>query len=131
MMDKNDNSRTVVFIDDDDIAHYLIKTLLKLHRPDLSLTSFLSAFEALNLIERNEFEAAVILLDINMPKMNGWEFLQEMEKFNYNVPVYILTSSEDAKDLVRVKVFKNVLGYFTKPLTPEQLTMVCAKHVPS
>jgi CheY-like chemotaxis protein len=131
MMDKKDNSRTVVFIDDDDIAHYLIKTLLKLHRPDLSLTSYLSAFEALSLMERNEFEAAVILLDINMPKMNGWEFLQEIKKFGCNVPVYILTSSEDAKDMVRVKEFKNVLGYFTKPLTPEQLKTVCDKHLSS
>src|SRR5688572_20683944 len=121
MMDKKDNSRTVVFIDDDDIAHYLIKTLIKLHRPDLSLTSYLSALEALNAIERDAFEGAVILLDINMPKMNGWEFLQAIEKINYNIPIYILTSSEDAKDLVRVKEFKNVLGYFTKPLTPEQL----------
>jgi CheY-like chemotaxis protein len=125
------NQKTVAFIDDDDIAHYLLKSLLKLQRPDLSLSSFLSPYEALDLINENQFEPSVVFLDINMPKMNGWEFLKELEKRNYNAPIYILSSSEDAKDIGRVKEFKNVQGYFTKPLSPPQLAEVLNKHVPS
>src|SRR5690349_6984570 len=104
-----ENPRSVVFIDDDDIAHYLLKSLLKLQRPDLTLTSLLSPYEALDLIASNKFDPAVVFLDINMPKMNGWDFLKELEKLNYNVPVYILSSSEDAQDIKRVNDFKNVL----------------------
>ncbi len=127
-----EKSPTIVFIDDDDIAHYLLKSLIKLQRPDLSLTSFLSPFEALELMDDKAFEASVLFLDINMPKMNGWEFLEELERRNYAMPpVYMLTSSEDAKDINRVGEFKSVLGYFTKPMTPVQLATVLEKHLPA
>lgn len=126
-----EKSPTVVFIDDDDIAHYLLKSLIRFQRPDLSLTSYLSPFEALDLISRKEFHATVLFLDVNMPRMNGWEFLEALEKMDAVIPpIYMLTSSEDAKDINRVSDFKYVRGYFTKPITPQQLGDVLNKHVP-
>lgn len=67
-----------------------------------------------------------------MPRMSGWEFLEELEKLDLTIPpIYMLTSSEDAKDINRVSDFKYVLGYFTKPITPEQLSDVLNKHIPA
>lgn len=127
-----EKSATIAFIDDDDIAHYLLKSLMRFQRPDLSLTSYLSPFEVLDLISRKEFHATVLFLDVNMPRMSGWEFLEELEKLDLTIPpIYMLTSSEDAKDINRVSDFKYVLGYFTKPITPEQLSDVLNKHIPA
>lgn len=118
----------LVLIDDDEIAHFLLRTLIKTHKPDLSFTGFSGPFEVLDLIAQKSFHATAILLDINMPKMNGWEFLKQMEALNYSTPVYILSSSDDAQDLNQAKAFKNVLDYFIKPLSLQQLKNVLDKH---
>src|SRR5688500_3515174 len=118
----------LVLIDDDEIAHFLFRTLIKTHKPDLPFISFSNPFEVLDLIALNRFEASAIILDINMPRMNGWEFLKKIEALNYNAPVYILSSSDDAKDRKQAREFKNVSDYFVKPLTIQQLNGVLDKH---
>lgn len=70
----------------------------------------------------------VILLDINMPRMNGFEFLDAAsaelgEKF-VNVVVFMLTSSLAARDMERAKQYSVVRDYFSKPLTVDQLRMI-------
>lgn len=70
----------------------------------------------------------VILLDINMPRMSGFEFLDAAsaelgEKF-VNVVVFMLTSSLAARDMERAKKYSVVRDYFSKPLTVEQLRMI-------
>jgi two-component SAPR family response regulator len=128
MIQQEKSVRPLVLIDDDEIAHFLFRTLIKTHKPDLPFACFSAPFEVLDLIALNRFEASAIILDINMPKMNGWEFLKKIETLNYNAPVYILSSSDDAQDLKQAKEFKNVWDYFIKPLTLQQLTDVLDKH---
>lgn len=70
----------------------------------------------------------VILLDINMPLMNGFEFLDEFEKFRkenkqYESQVIIMvTSSDQQNDLTRTKDYDCVKGYQIKPLTEEKIS---------
>ncbi len=65
----------------------------------------------------------IIFLDINMPRMDGWEFLQEFEKLPDTIlnkcSVYMLTSSIDPNDIEKSKTYKTVKNFFSKPLTPE------------
>jgi CheY-like chemotaxis protein len=74
----------------------------------------------------------IIFLDLNMPKMNGWEFL---EAYNYlslaqkaKVLIVILTTSANPDDLERAKQIKDVTGYETKPLSKELLTQILEQH---
>ncbi|MGB3145956.1 MAG: response regulator, partial [Maribacter sp.] len=70
----------------------------------------------------------VIFLDLNMPIMNGWEFLEEFEKLpNHNLKkaiIYIISSSVDPRDLERFKNYRQVNNYILKPITPNDLEAV-------
>jgi CheY-like chemotaxis protein len=63
-------------------------------------------------------ERRIILLDLNMPKMNGIEFLQELRADSTirHIPVVVLTTSNEEQDRVRAYDF-NVAGYLLKPIT--------------
>ncbi len=79
--------------------------------------------EALNLLEGplSDFNT-IVLLDINMPIMNGFEFLTRWESRNagrQGVKVLMVTSSQDDMDQERANAFTSVVGYLTKPLDRE------------
>lgn len=90
------------------------------------------AIDGLNeMTENGEDLPPVIFLDLNMPIMNGWEFLEDFVKIpNHNrekVTVYIISSSIDPRDLERIKNYKVVNNYILKPLSPEDLHSVLEK----
>lgn len=65
-----------------------------------------------------------LLLDINMPKLNGWEFLDELEaspaEIRNRYTVIIVTSSCDDNDLLKVQNHPLVVGYLTKPVSVDR-----------
>jgi CheY-like chemotaxis protein len=65
----------------------------------------------------------LILLDLNMPIMDGWEFLDEFIKIpcKQKIKIYIITSSIDSEDLKKAKTYSNVSDYLLKPVTIEGL----------
>jgi CheY-like chemotaxis protein len=67
----------------------------------------------------------LILLDLNMPVMNGFDFLEAFEAMDIakkgQVKLYVLTSSSHSLDHFKISLFKSVTGYLTKPLTEEVL----------
>ena len=67
----------------------------------------------------------IILVDINMPILNGWDFLEAFEKMDAdatkNVRVYIYTSSIYYKDIEKAKNYKSVIKLITKPLSQEMI----------
>ncbi|WP_044624991.1 response regulator [Neotamlana nanhaiensis] len=76
-------------------------------------------------IEDKSLLPNIILLDLNMPKVNGWEFINLLQnlskKFNYLPKIYIITSSVDTKDIERAKIIKEVKSYIIKPITSKDL----------
>ena len=71
----------------------------------------------------NPKEKYCIFLDLNMPIMDGWGFLENFEKrkIDKNIPIYMLTSSIDKFDQVRAQNYELVSKYLVKPLTVEDL----------
>ena len=117
-------------IDDDNITNMLNRYFLEEHYPSLEIRSFIYASEALDILLSGTDNPDFILLDINMPGMNGWEFLDSLQQENLtieNLPgIYLLSSSVDPED--EAKARKSVLarGFISKPLEVEKLPFLKA-----
>lgn len=74
----------------------------------------------------------LVFLDINMPGMTGWEFLEEYDKLalsdDHHVIVVMLTTSENPDDIIKAGGIRHVSSYYTKPLTAEMLQEVIDKN---
>lgn len=68
----------------------------------------------------------LILLDLNMPIMDGWDFLDEFTQIpcKKKITIYIITSSIDSEDLKKAKTYTNVSNYILKPITIEGLKSI-------
>lgn len=75
------------------------------------------------ILEYDENQTFIILLDINMPIMNGWEFLDAINQFQTERPIFVVlvSSSIDINDLEKAKTYPQVISYIDKPLTHNAL----------
>lgn len=114
---------TICIIDDDPIFVFGSKILLRNNSFASDYLVCQNGQEALDtimpLIESEERLPEVIFLDLNMPIMDGWEFLDEFGKISREsgIRIYILSSSVDSRDLERAKKYDIVSGFIAKPLT--------------
>ena len=121
-------TKTIFLIDDDNLTNYVNKRLMMKSGFDLSVHTFDSPDVALNALKRllvTDWDALpdVILLDINMPVMDGWDFLMEYEKImpQSETKIFMLSSSLNQEDMNRAARFNMVSGFLPKPLKAEQL----------
>jgi CheY-like chemotaxis protein len=121
-------------IDDDKIYHFLLKNLLKQNGIDVNSTFFNNGHDAIEVLKNNEADTIpdLILLDINMPIMNGWQFLEEYKKIVANLPktsaIYMISSSNNDEDINRAKEFAEIVkDYFLKPICKEDLDKIFIK----
>ncbi len=110
----------ILIIDDDSIVLLVQRKLLQrcdFNNPIFSFTRGEKALEYLK--EENESQSFLIFLDINIPGMNGWQFLNEIKglKGSHNIYVIMVTSSIDNLDKEVAEKFQNVIGFMEKPLT--------------
>lgn len=113
-----------VLIDDDDVSNMVAKSVLKRHLQIKEFTVFTNPAKALHFLQ-TVTTPVVVLLDINMPIMTGWEVLREMEKFPTQIidllSIYIVSSSIDIDDHERATHNQMVLGYLEKPISTAQI----------
>lgn len=132
------NSRiNMLVIDDDDINIFIIKKVIEKTGYDVDMISKSNgqlAVEYLSSIINNaEIFPHIILVDINMPVLNGWEFLEAYEKLNIlqrKIYLYMLSSSVYEYDIEKAKSFKSVDGFISKPLTIERLKELLQLVIP-
>ncbi len=115
----------ICLIDDDNIYQFTARKLLESTGLANQIQSFYNGSEAISYFKdqkNNNLETLpdVIFLDINMPIMNGWEFLEEYHKLYNNFPkpivVYVVSSSIDSNDMQKSREYKTVSDYIVKPI---------------
>jgi CheY-like chemotaxis protein len=129
----------VICIDDDPIALMLSKLVLAKSSIESEVITATSGKDAMDYLNDNEVinknksskKGLLILLDLNMPVMDGWEFLKQfsqklMDQYN-NTKIVLLTSSLDPNDVKKSKDFSLILDFLPKPLTNEALNSIIAK----
>lgn len=113
---------TLVFVDDDKIQHMINRKNLQRISPELQTFFFDNPYEALDWLK--EGSADLLILDVNMPEMQGWDFLDHLQKIGNHIEVKMLTSSMDPMDVEVSKNYAQVSGFLVKPLTPQILTEI-------
>ncbi len=119
---------TVCIIDDDPIFVYGTKVLLNYNSSFCSnIIVYENGKEALDnlrfMLKNNVDLPEVIFLDLNMPVMNGWEFLDELKKMDLpkRIGVYIVSSYVDPMDEEKSRDYDMVIDFISKPLTANKL----------
>jgi CheY-like chemotaxis protein len=111
------NTINILFIEDNLIELMKMNRTLSLLKLNHKITEARSADEAFNILAQKEYFPDIILLDLNMPKVSGIEFLSILKKNSdlKHIPTIILTTSNNQKDLR--KCFDiGISGYIIKPL---------------
>ena len=121
--------RKVLLVDDDDAVNFLNRRKLKEFDPNCEVIEAIDGREALTYLEGTEECPDVILLDLNMPGLDGFGFLakyQEMGKCvnQSKVFVFIVTSSLRNEDKVKAVTSGLVNGYFEKPLSENHIKII-------
>jgi len=119
----------ILLVDDDEVCNFLNENVIHLMDVNLKVQSALNGRSALEFVKRQKRDSVqLILLDLNMPEMDGFEFLDEFvnlpDEKKENKVIVILTSSDYEKDRERARKYNVVSGYVTKPLTHEKLVTI-------
>ncbi|MER2997587.1 response regulator [Pontibacter populi] len=116
--------KKILLVDDMEITNFITIQFIQHINPQYSVYDFTEPEKAITQV--NDINPDVIFLDLNMPVMDGWEFLEQMQQQQMQHKVYILTSSTSDLDRKRAENFNNVAGYLVKPLETTLLDDVLA-----
>ena len=127
---------TFSIIDDDEFFQFTIKKVLQSTDLVNNVLQFNDGKSALNyFLENKECEERlpdIIFLDLNMPLLDGWQFLEEFVKIKYpkkRPTVYICTSSPTPDDEKMYKRFESLKGYFLKPISKKEIYSILDKEL--
>ncbi len=131
-MNSTNSIKRVWLIDDDNFYAFALKKLMHIQQFAEEIISFPHGKEALETLSISIFSQdqlpAVIFLDINMPIMDGWEFLDRFTRLNaqlkHKIRIYIMSSSINNKDLKKARSYAEVSDYLIKAITKEDLARI-------
>lgn len=121
-------------IDDDEIYLFSVKKVIEVNNLSETVLEFRNGQDAIDFFVQCSVSGGtlpdVILLDINMPVMNGWEFIEAFKKIKPALPkeimLYVVSSSVDKSDVEKARSFSTVNDYLVKPITASQLKNIYA-----
>ena len=126
MTSLNPPVKLTCIIDDDEVYIHLIKKIIRIKNLSENLLVFHNGQEAIdhftaivNEVSKSEFPE-IIFLDLNMPVMDGWDFLQKFTQIKpaqkFKTTLYIVSSSIDPFEIEKAKSFSEVTDYLIKPI---------------
>jgi CheY-like chemotaxis protein len=111
----------VLITDDDNSVLFLHEIIVKETNFSKNPVTLINGEKTLEYLLENaeNGEAFLILLDLNMPVMNGWELLEALNEHNFSIPIYvvIVTSSINTADHEKAYTFPQVIDYVEKPIS--------------
>lgn len=133
--------KSVLLVDDDEASIFLNKIFIRKLGLDAKVYSALNGREALDFLDEisitlkgeDSFAPCLLILDINMPVLDGWGFLDAYnnrysEEIKENIIVVMITVSEDERDLIRASNNPMIKEYLQKPLSDEQLLTIMERY---
>lgn len=126
------NPFIICIIDDDEVYQFTVTKNIQSQKLAKKILVFSDGEEALQFLTANigdnDAVPDVIFLDINMPIMDGWQFLEKYihlkPRIGKKVTLYMVSSSVDPADTQRAKAIEEISDYIIKPITPEQLKVI-------
>lgn len=124
--------KNFIVVDDDSVNNLICRKVINHVFPKADVQTFINPETALIYIKSIYSESfgktTILFLDINMPVLSGWDFLEEFENFETHIKeqlkIYILSSSIDYRDKDHATKNKNVCGYIEKPITKKIIAKV-------
>ncbi len=117
---------TILLVDDDMSTNFLHKILLNKKRIAKNIVNLNNGMDTIDYLKNSSKEIPdAILLDLNMPVIDGWEFLDILEKENLvknnDCKIIILTASQNPDHFEKSKKYSMVSGFLNKPLDIDEL----------
>lgn len=131
------NKTNILLVDDDEIYLYLMKRTIDELSNNLVVSSFTDGEEAIEYVAECTKQKSdlprVILLDVNMPFLDGWGFLAEFKKLkpkiDHPINIYMVSSSSMEKDIKRASEFEEITGYIVKPISETKLVEIFKESI--
>lgn len=124
---------TICVVDDDKVYQFAVRKTIEATGMADNVITFSNGAEAINFLETHKCSAElpdIIFLDINMPVMNGWQFLENYARLSFslgkNIPVYMVSSSIDEHDINKSREYQSVADYILKPVHKEKFSQLLA-----
>jgi CheY-like chemotaxis protein len=127
--------KTLGIVDDDEIYTFLIKKSIEQTNFVETIKVFHNGLDAIDFLKKNAANydslPEIILLDLSMPIMDGWEFLEEYillsPKLGRKITIYIISSSISPYDIAKAKSISFVTDFIIKPVSKEKLIEIFKK----
>lgn len=128
--------KSICIIDDEDINQFILKTMIQTINKEIEILIYNNGESALTSFSQKLLSQAaipdIILLDINMPIMNGWEFLDEFvklkPKIDKKIEIYIISSSSAPDDVKKAEKYTDIYGYLNRPIETFTLKEIIEKN---
>lgn len=122
-------TRSVFIIDDDPIYLYMLDRIIREYKFSENINSFDNGKPALAALRKTDLAIEeipdVIFVDLSMPVMNGWEFLDKLKETEIvkrkDIKIVLISSSINPREIEMIEKYPIVTKYIVKPITPSDL----------
>ncbi len=129
--------RKICIIDDDKIYRFTTEKYIEMLKLADKIITFSDGEEAIEFFKQNALNTEelpdIILLDVNMPIMDGWDFIEEYSSFQprpaKRITLYMVTSSIDHRDREKAAKISEIHDFVIKPISEEQLVELIEKSI--
>jgi CheY-like chemotaxis protein len=126
-----------ILIDDTELDHFIAKKMIRNINRDFDIVNFYDAEQALEYIQTDSIDPKIkimlVFLDIYMPMMNGFEFIEEFEKLEDAIRekyyIVALTSSREISDIRQINSYSSVKSMLLKPVMSDDLSELLNKVI--